>query len=308
MPKISAEKSKVNKISIKKITFDGFDAVEIKTAKLKLIAVISMGPRIAYFGKIDGRNLLFWDYPKKYQRGEWQFMGGHRIWCTRPKADECEESYAADNDPCTVKILKDGMEIHGGIHPTFRIRKSMIIRVIDENKIEIENRITNESPMLWSGGVWSLTVTLPSASSEYGIPLGREGAWDIFNIAIPKRWAETQRALVNDPAIRFTEDCLILKPKGSISKRMVQAPQGLIGMTDSKEKISFLKHSPYLENGQYPLNCNIAYYVGLKNFMVEMEYMGPEQSVMPSAFASTKETWELTAPIDWKKIKGVFTK
>jgi hypothetical protein len=293
-------------LSIHKIEFDGFEAVEILTSKARLVAITSMGPRIAHFGTRHGRNLLYWDYVRKYSRGAWKLMGGHRIWTTRPLADESEESYGEDNDACSVKISPRGVDIQGAVNSVFKLRKSISIRVLDDQTLQIENKVTNESHMLWSGGVWSLTCTLPKATTTYGIPLGGKGEWDIFSLVIPRRWAGTQSTKVNDPALTFTEDCLILRPKGKISKRMIQAPQGIIGMTDPSQEISFIKHSPYQMAGKYPWNCNIAYYVGKQNFMVELENMGPQQSVVPGGTLSTKETWMLRKPVNWTKLKGNF--
>lgn len=297
----------MGKFVIKETEFDGMAALELTTAKARLIAVTAMGPRIAWFGTRNGRNLLFWDYPRKYFRGKWRLMGGHRVWSTRPLGDEPEESYADDNEPCVARVLKDGLELVGADHPVFRTAKHIRVKVLDDATFLVENRIINHSEMIWSGGVWGLTCTLPKAGTTYGIPLGRQGSWDIFSLVIPKRWGGSQKVLVNDPGIRFTEDCLILKPTGrTVSKRMVQAPQGVIGMTDSGEKVSFIKVSPYVEGGNYPWNCNIAYYAGKKNFMVEMETMGPDQSVLPGSSISTRETWMLRKPVDWKRLKGAF--
>lgn len=300
----------MGKLSITEIEFDGMAAVEIVTSKARLVAITAMGPRIAFFGTRsgtrDGRNLLFWDYPRKYSRGIWSLMGGHRVWSTRPQADEPEESYADDNGPCKLRILKNGIDLQGAVHPVFRIRKSIGIKVLSDDTLVVENRITNESDMIWSGGVWALTCTLPKATTSYGIPLGREGAWDLFSVVIPRRWGGGQNSLVNDPALRYTEDCLVVRPKGRISKRMVQAPQGVIGMTDPAGKISFIKRTAYEEGGRYPWNCNVAYYAGKKNFMVEMETMGQDQSVLPGATIVTRETWMLRRPVDWAKLKGPF--
>jgi hypothetical protein len=293
-------------ISIKKTEFDGLEALEILTSKAKLVAITAMGPRIAHFGARKGRNLLFWDYVRKYKRGEWHLMGGHRVWITRPMGDEAEETYAEDNLPCTVKVTARGAEINGGIHPVYRTSKTIAIKVLADDTLQIENRITNHSEMIWSGGVWGLTCTLPKANTSYGIPLGREGAWDIFLIGYPKRWAGEQHAKVNDPAVRLTEDCMLIRPKGQISKRMVLAPQGIIGMTDPGEKLSFIKHSPYVDGPGYPMGCNVAYYAGKKNFMMEMEFMGQTQSVLPGASISSMETWMLRKQVDWSKLKGVL--
>src|SRR3989338_6661416 len=104
-------------MKIRKTVFDGLAAVEMKTARARLIAVTGMGPRIAHLsairGKTETRNLLFWDYAKKYRRKDWQLKGGHRVWPTRPLGDEAEETYAADNGPCECRIGAEGVAIHG---------------------------------------------------------------------------------------------------------------------------------------------------------------------------------------------------
>jgi hypothetical protein len=294
----------MGKIGIKETEFDGLAAVELTTAKARLIAVTGMGPRIAHFGARNGRNLLFWDHARKYHRGKWHLKGGHRVWATRPMADESEETYLDDNEPCALRILRDGFEVRGATHPVFRIRKSIVVRVLADDTLSVENRITNDSEMVWSGGVWGLTCTVPKGNTSYGIPLGGGGEWDVFSLVIPRRWGGGQQSLVNDPAVSFTENCLILRPKGRISKRMVQAPQGMVGMTDPSEGLSFIKKAPYVHGADYPLNCNIAYYVGKANFMVEMETMGPDQPVLPGGTISGKETWMLRKPVDWRKLKG----
>jgi hypothetical protein len=150
---------------------------------------------------------------------------------------------------------------------------------------------------------------LPKRNTTYGIPLGRQGDWDIFSIVIPKRWGGTQRILVNDPNVKFTEDCLILKgrgPRSGTSKRMVQAPQGVMGMTDPGESLSFIKRAPYIDGANYPWNCNLAYYAGKGNFMVEMETLGPDQTVLPGKTIGTEETWCLRKPVVWSKLKGGY--
>lgn len=301
----------MGKLTIKEIEFDGMAAVEIATAKARLVAVTAMGPRIASFGTRAGRNLLFWDYPRKYARGQWRLMGGHRVWATRPLGDEPEESYADDNEPCALKVRKDGIELRGAVHPVFKTSKAIKVKVLDDDTFKVENVITNHSEMIWSGGVWGLTCTLPKRNTTYGIPLGRHGEWDIFSIVIPKSWGGTQRILVNDPAVRMTEDCMVLDlkrrgPRSGTSKRMVQAPQGVIGMTDPGEGVAFIKRAPFLDGANYPWNCNLAYYCGKGSFMVEMETLGPDQTVLPGKSISTEETWMLRKPVDWMRLKGLF--
>lgn len=295
-------------MQIRNTTFDKLAAVEIRTAKARMVIVTEIGPRVAHLsaikGKTESRNLFFWDTPKKYQRGEWLLRGGHRIWGTRPLADESEECYSADNDPCKVRVSKRGVTVVGPKMDAYGVQKSLTVRVLDDYTFEVESAVTNVSDMLWSGGAWSLTATLPKKGCTYGIPLGDGSDWDLFAIVIPKAWGG-HGAPVNDPRIALTEHCMIFTPGGRETKRMIQAPQGIMGMTDVTEKVSFLKHSPYDRDARYPMNCNLAFYNGPGNFMTEMESMGAESTLKPGEIARNVETWALRDPIDWKTVKSV---
>jgi hypothetical protein len=290
-------------------TFDKLAAIEIRTPKARMVIVTEIGPRIAHFSAIKGkagetRNLLFWDAVKKYRRGEWLLRGGHRVWGTRPLADEGEECYAADNAPCKVRALKKSVTVTGPKMEAYGVEKSITVRVVDDYTFEVESTVTNVGDMLWSGGAWALTATKPQKGTTYGIPLGDGTAWDLFAIVVTKSWAG-HTTLVNDSQMRLTEDNLIVTPKGREFKRMVQAPQGIIGMTDPVEKVSFLKQSAYDPALRYSMNCNIAIYNGPGNFMTEMETLGAERALRPGETSSIVETWALRDPIDWTKAKNL---
>ena len=73
--------------------FDGAEAYEWISDGWRMVAVSAYGPRIAYLGKEQGDNLLYWDTAPGAERGEWKLRGGHRVWLTRPQADESEDTY-----------------------------------------------------------------------------------------------------------------------------------------------------------------------------------------------------------------------
>jgi hypothetical protein len=230
--------------------------------------------------------------------------GGHRVWGTRPLADESEECYAADNEPCKVKVTAKGVTVFAPKMDAYGVRKSIAVKVLDDATFSVESAVASETGMLWSGGAWSLTATLPKTGTTYGVPLGDGSDWDLFSIVIPKTWGG-HTTLVNEPGLSLTEHNLVFTPGGREAKRMIQAPQGIMGMTDAVEKVSFLKHSPYERDGRYPMNCNLAFYNGPGNFMTEMESMGSERTLKPGEVARNLETWALRDPIDWKKAKSV---
>ena len=283
---------------LRDVTFDGLAAVELIHAGARLVVVHEVGPRIAWFGPEGGDNLLFWDASGEHRRGPWRLRGGHRVWVTRPLADETEETYAADDGPCQVRRLRDGVAIAAppDVH---HLVKGLAIRARPGGFV-VDHLVTNASDMLWSGGVWALTCTRPRKGTTYGIPLGDDGPWDVFAIVVPRRWGG-HTARVADPQLQLTEDCLVVKPRGVEAKRMIQAPRGTIGMTDPGARRAFVIRAAYDRHASYPLACNLAFYVGPKNFMVEMETMGPIRQVRPGETLDHGELWSLEPPIDWAR-------
>ena len=282
-------------------TFEGLKGLELRTAKARMVVVTEVGPRIAFFGAPGGSNLFFWDAAQTHRRGRWQLRGGHRVWTTRPGADEAEETYAEDNAACEVQTSSRAVRVTGTEHPTSRLRKSLEVRPLGDDTFAVEHRVTNASDLLWAGGLWGLSCTLPGSSTRYGIPLGDDSEWDAFSVVIPKRWAG-HRSRVNDPQLQFTEDWLEIEPQGEECKRMIQAPHGLIGMSDPDAGLAFIKRAAYEPAARYPLNTNLAFYVGPQNFMVEMETMGPEVTLKPGASLLHTEIWALRPPVAWSAL------
>lgn len=278
---------------ITELVYDGLRCVELRTDKVKMIITTEVGPRIAFYGKVNGENLLYWDKDEiKYD--DWNLYGGHRVWITRPGADESQDTYLADNEECEYTIRKTGVKITSPMNAIMKIRRGMDIEVISDNEIKVTNFITNCGPMLHSGGVWSPTCTKPREGVIYSIPLGDDSlSWDIVKIIIPRKFAgNTVR--IDDPQITFNSNYMLINPMGIVTKRAVYAPQGKIAMTYPKENLTFIKSSKCKRDGSYPLGgCNIAVFVGKDNFMVEMETFSEEQTIIPNETIENIETWSL---------------
>lgn len=279
-------------MELQTITHEGLKAVELKTASLRLVAVLEFGPRIAHLSGENGENLLMWE-PEKYTRGEWNLRGGHRVWVSRPQGDEAEETYLPDNQACSLELLDDGFEALGAIDPSLNIQRGFRVKVIDDTHLEVENTLINHSEMLYSGGIWALTCSLPKENTKYMIPVGDGSSWDNFQYTIFRTWAGHGQGGINDPQFQFTEDALVASPAGKENKRMVQSHKGIIAMVDPDRGQVFAKRTPFDPEAQYPLNSNIAIYIGPDNFMVEMETMGQERCLKPGQKISNTEEWTL---------------
>ncbi len=275
------------------VKFDGFDAIELTTSKLKVVAVFEVGPRIAYFGTPDGKNnLLYWDKDGGSKDG-WKLYGGHRVWLTRPMADESEDTYAEDNLPCDVEIDRDGFTVTAPTHEFTKLKRGITVRYISEDRIEVTNHIENAGNFIYSGGVWSPTCINPH-DKVIRVPLGEDSSWDIVKIVIPRIFGGN-RVRLDDPQVTFEGDEMVLRSQGVLTKRCVSAPKGIIRMECPAEKLVFEKQSNYIEGAKYPLDgCNLAVFVGQDNWMGEMESFGVEQPIKPGDTIHNREEWTLS--------------
>lgn len=284
-----------NRTSIRRIKFGGLAAMEIRTAELRLVVITAKGPRIAVLTRLDGPNLLLWA-PGKYRRGQWDLMGGHRLWVARPGADEAEETYSPDNQPCTVETFAKGFTVTAAIDPVLRTQRGMKFTVLAPDRIEIEHFVINHSDMLWSGGLWGLTCSLPMAGTTYHMPLGDGSSWDYATMVAFRTWGGGHGGVgFGDDQFKLTDDSLEVHPAGRENKRMVKADPGILAMHDPVRKVLFAIGTTYQPDGNYPLGTNLAFYVGPKNFMVEMETMSPFTTLKPQQTLKHTETWVLRA-------------
>lgn len=278
-------------MQIQPIVFDGLNGLELMTGCWRMVVITECGPRIACFGRLHSdKNILYWD-KDAVSRGEWKLYGGHRVWLTRPYADESEDAYAGDNEPCQVSVQTDGVVVTAPPHPFTKLSRGMEIRMLDDQTFEVTNFIRNESELVYSGGVWSPTCINPEGKT-IRIPLGEENTlWDMVKIVIPRKFAGNT-VPIDDDQISYTEEEMVIKPHGVLTKRCVCAPKGIIIMEWPEEAIRFTKETTYIREGKYPLDgCNLAVFVGDQNWMGEMETFGVEQSIRPGECVRNRELW-----------------
>lgn len=287
-----------------RVEFKGHRAIELDLHHTRMVITVDTGPRIAYFGRPGGPNLLFWD-TKGRGRGAWKLRGGHRVWVTRPGADESEEAYAPDNRPCTVRQTDHSVTVYGAEDPVHHTCRGITVSPGPNNQILVDSFVQNRSDMLWSGGVWASTCTAFFDDVVYAIPLGSNNSWDTFPVIYFRRWAgHTSR--VNDPQLHWHQNVLLIRPQGIESKRMLCAPAGIVAMCSKEHDFAFLKKAVYYPSRTYPMGCNVAYYIGPGSFMVELETLGWQTTVKPGQTLVHREVWLLDHYIDPARPKSLI--
>ena len=254
-----------------------------------MIVLTSVGPRIAWFGRTGGENFLYWDDEGSHRQGAWRMYGGHRLWITRPLADESDETFAPDNEPCRIERTTDQVSVRAPRSGS-PIDKAIAISARD-GRFTVQHSLHNVGELLWSGGAWALTCTQPHGDTSYRIPLGGlSEAWDVATIVIPMRWA-SHTSRLDDRQFTFSADALEIRPQNDEAKRMVLAPHGSIEMRDRRGV--FRKTSPFEIDARYPLDTNLAVYLAPRAAMVEMESMSPQRTLRPGDALVHLETWTL---------------
>lgn len=275
-----------------KTVFDGLGGYTVVSNGWRLTAISQCGPRIAFLGRDGEENLLYWDLPG-VERGSWKLRGGHRVWLSRPMADESEDTYLSDNEPCTVEMEGDTLILTAPPHPVHHLSRGMRIAPLEGGRFCVVGFVRNDGDLIYSGGVWTPTCINPTGK-RFRIPLGDDAStWDVVKLVIPRVFAGNVSTLEDD-SVYFEHNDLIAVPKGRVCKRCVCAPKGDIVMTWAEKGITFRKHSDYNRHLRYPLDgCNLALFIGKDNWMSEMESFGGEQSIIPGETIENVEWWEL---------------
>lgn len=278
--------------TVKKIQFQGERAVELRTRELHLVATAGRGPRLAFLSRRAGENLLYWA-PGRHRHGEWDLMGGHRFWLARPGADEAEETYAADNCACELRTARDGFTLTAPAIPGVQIVRSVAVRARAADRLTVEHRVANVGHMLWSGGAWALTCTLPTPTTTYVIPLSDASTWDTASMTFFRRWGGTHTGSYDDPQFSMAADAVRVRSLGAENKRAFRAAPGIIALHDATRDVLFAKRSEWQRGGVYPMDSNLAVYTGESSFMVEMETMAPLVTLKPREAVTHVEEWVL---------------
>ena len=125
--------------------FDGLDALTFCQGRWRITAVSEMGPRIAFLG--EDENLLYWRKDGMV-RGDWRLHGGHRVWLTRPMADESEDTYFADNAPCAVRLDGEILTLTAPAHPVHRLERGFTIEPLEEGRFRVTSFVKNTGELI----------------------------------------------------------------------------------------------------------------------------------------------------------------
>lgn len=278
-------------VKVEKIAYRGWsNCYRMSNGEVELIVTADVGPRIIRFGFVGGQNLFkeFPDQLGKADEEKFQLRGGARVW----KAPEDPvATWAPDNAPVEVVVTPNGLVATAPVEPLTHLQKQLEINMADHGSaVRVVHRITNRGLFSLQYSAWAITMMAPGGLAISGFPPRGKHPEKLEPTNPLVMWAYTN---LSDRRWAFTKKYLTLRQDVGISE-----PQKL-GIFNSQtwgayilNGEAFLKQAGALPSAAYPdFGCSAEFFTN--NEFLEMETLGPLNTVAPGKSAEQVENWSL---------------
>jgi hypothetical protein len=280
---------------MKKITYGGWEnCYQLSNDLIDLVVTGDVGPRIIRLGFREQPN-LFKEYPDQLgvtSGGEWMIFGGHRLWHA-PEAQP--RTYFPDFEPVLVQEIDHGMLVTQKPEPTTGLQKQLEI-ILDPQKPEVQVKHILINHNLWAveTAPWAVSVMAPGGVAilplpprgphpEFILPTSSLSIWPYTNLA-DSRWVLGERYLLlkQDPEINTPQKMGIFASDGWAAY--------------ANHNALFVKQTPLQFEGIYP-DRGANFEVFTNEAMLELESLGPIETIPPRGQIDHLEHWTLLAEI-----------
>ncbi len=276
-------------VKFSEIIYGSFgNCVCLENGRIKLIATAEAGPRIVYFGAVDGENMLFEDNDRNFYEinrgyGVWYAYGGHRLW-TAP--EKMPETYLPDNSGVVYNFCKNTLTLTAPV-TIFGKQISMEIIMDEDDSVTILNKIENCSGKPAIFAPWSITG-LAAGGTEY-IPLCKEDKGFPPNRTMAL-WSYSD---IKDERFMLTNDYAKLRQDPNNKKAFKVGFNVTDGYIEyEKGNCIFRLTFDDYKNMEYPdFSCNFETYTN--HLFLECELLGEMRSYAPNETAIIREKWEI---------------
>jgi len=274
-----------------KISYGGWEnCYRLSNEQIELIVTGDVGPRIIRFGFIGKENVFkeFFEQMGKTESDEWLSFGGHRLWHA-PEAQP--RTYYPDLDPVHIQEIENGLIVTQKPEPTTGLQKQIEIKLApDKPEAVIKHVLINHNLWAIETAPWALSVMAPGGVAILSLPPRGPHPEFMLPTSLLTIWPYTN---LNDPRWIFGKRYILLKQAENIS-----TPQKLgIFATDgwaayANQNTLFVKQVPIQFEGVYP-DMGANFEVFTDNTMLEVESLGPYESIPPKGKIDHLEHWTL---------------
>lgn len=271
------------------VPFSGWERCARLTMRdLEMVVTLDVGPRIIRYGFVGGPNeLVVHDKDAGHTGGDgFHSYGGHRLWIA---PEEHAKTLQPDNDP--VEVGEDGrFFLFRSRTDVNQLQKEIAVEADEEyGRYRLRHRIYNRGAFDVEFAPWAPTQMAPGGqcivpSADYAshaerlLPARPLVLWSYTDMSDP-RWSWKARV------VRLTHDATL-----GPTKIGMQVEQGYAAYANHGNV--FLKRFPFVQGARYPdFGCNFETFT--REDMLEVESLGPLQTVAPGGYAELWESWYL---------------
>ncbi|MBE7021925.1 MAG: hypothetical protein E7414_01740 [Ruminococcaceae bacterium] len=284
-------------ITKKEIQYKNYGkCLEISNDLVRLVVTTELGPRIINFSFIDGENIMFEDIEREmtmsdsehtaaFGGGTWYIYGGHRLW-TSPEA--APRSYYPDNDPVEVTLTENGAVFTPPVQVWNQYGYTLEVSLAENSTdVTILHRVTNHAGWEVTLAPWAITV-LSTGGTEI-IPQNTRDTGLLGNRLL----ALWPYAKMTDPRVTWGDKYIILRQDSEAEGNFK------LGL-DSEHAFAmyfnhgdlFIKKYATVDGAPYP-DGGMNFETYTNRLFLEMESLGPQQTIAPGASAEHVEYWSL---------------
>lgn len=267
--------------------------IQISNQIIDLAVSLEFGPRILFFGFSGGPNHLFirendllsyGNAPEKFH-----FFGGHRLWAA--PEDEIL-TYIPDNMPFNWKE-NDSIIVVDQIldSPLRKLAKQITIHLSPNSaKVELTHRLTNLGDQSIHIAPWAISQMAPGGIAVVPLPPRGSHIGNLLPTSSLVLWPYTD---LSDPRWRFGYEFLRVQQDLTIPKPLK------FGLASDVDWLAYFNHRQMFhkqihikENAIYP-DRGTPLQVFLDGDFLELETMGPLETMHPGKTLEHLETWQL---------------
>jgi hypothetical protein len=274
-----------------KIEYGGWpNCYRLANTEVELVATTDVGPRLIRFGFVGQRNEFKEFDGMMGQTGgdEWRIYGGHRLWHA---PEEGPRTYAPDNDPVAIEEHGDFIRLRPPVETSTGLQKEYDVYLDPQSaRARIVHRLINRSAWGIELSPWSLSVM--AAGGHCIFPLPPRGShpenlqpantltlWKFTDMSDP-RWTWGRKY------IQLRQDAQNDTPQ----KVGALLPDGWAAYWNNGHL--FVKKFDYVPGASYAdLNANFETFTNAT--MLEVETLGPLQTIAPGGSVEHVERWGL---------------
>lgn len=280
---------------MEKISYGGWDnCFYLANDRVELILTADVGPRIIHFGLVDGEN-IFKQFPEQMgvtTSNEWLSFGGHRLW----HAPESQtRTYYPDMEPVLIQETNEGVIVTQKPEPTTGIQKQIQISLApNDPEVKLKHSLINHNLWAIEAAPWSISVMAPGGMALLPLPPRGPHPKFILPTSAVALWPYTD---LSDPCFKFFEKYILISQNTSMDtpqKIGLFASDGWAAYFNHNN--CFIKQVPIQFDGVYP-DFGVNFEVFTNNQMLELEALGPIESIPPKGKIDLIENWTLIADI-----------